>query len=65
MKIEKLINNRVFIIFILPFFLGTLCVLSFQPFNFTLINFVTLPALFILINYVTKRSKNIYRNNLF
>ncbi len=65
MKIEKLINNRIFIIFILPFFLGTLCVLSFQPFNFTLINFVTLPALFILINYVTKRSKNIYRNKPF
>ncbi len=61
MILEKAINNKIFIIFIIPFFLGLLSVFSFQPFNFTIINFLIIPCLFLTITYVQKRSKNIYR----
>ena len=61
MTYKNLLNNKNFVIFIIPFFLGLLSVLSFQPFNFTLINFIILPSLFLLITYVQKRSRNIYR----
>ena len=59
--IEKVLNNRLTIIYITPFILGILTVFSFQPFNLTFINFLIMPVIFLLINYVNKRSKNIYR----
>ena len=61
MKLKKILNSKSLIIFFIPFVLGSLCVLSFQPFNFTFINFFTLPFLFLILTYVSKRSKNIYR----
>ncbi len=61
MTLEKVLNNKNFVIFIFPFLLGLLSVLSFQPFNFTLINFFIIPCLFLILTYVRKRSKNIYR----
>ena len=54
-------NRRLFIIFIFPLLLGGLTVLSFQPFNFFFVNFISLSSLFFLINYVKKKSKSIYR----
>ena len=65
MNFEKIINNKIFVIFIIPFFLGLLSVFSFQPFNFTLINFLIFPVLFFILTYVNKRSKNIYRKKPF
>ena len=61
MKLRKILDNKIIIIFLVPFILGSLCVLSFQPFNFNFINFFTLPFLFLILTYVSKRSKNIYR----
>ena len=61
MNLEKLLDNKYLIIFILPFFLGLFSVFSFQPFNFTFINFLIIPCLFLIINYVQKRSRNVYR----
>ena len=61
MTFQKLLNSKNFVIFIIPLFLGSLSVLSFQPVNFTFINFFILPSLFLLITYVQKRSRNIYR----
>jgi|TARA_B110000881_G_C18589179_1_gene526790 apolipoprotein N-acyltransferase len=58
---KKAFNNRVVIIFIVPFFLGCLSVFSFQPFNYIFLNFIILPIIFLLLSYVNKRSKNIYR----
>ena len=63
--IEKVLNNRVIVLYLLPFFLGLLTVFSFQPFNFSLINFFILPILFFLIVYVKKKSYNIYRKKPF
>ena len=59
--LEKYLDNRIFSLFFLPFSIGSLSVLSFQPFNFTLINFLVLPIFFYLIVYIKKKSKGIYR----
>ena len=61
MTLEKILNNKNFIIFVLPFFLGLLSVFSFQPFNFTFVNFFIIPCLFLTLTYVQKKSKNFYR----
>jgi len=58
---EKILNNRIIILYLFPFFLGLLTVFSFEPFNLSIINFLILPIFFSLIVYVKKRSKSIYR----
>ena len=54
-------NSKFFLIFLFPFVLGALTVFSFQPFNFSYINFLILPAIFLLTTYAQKKSKNTYR----
>ena len=58
---DKILDNRFIVIYLLPFCIGALTVFSFQPYNFTYINFILLPALFALIVFVSKRTKNVYR----
>ena len=58
---EKYFNNRFLIIYLLPFILGSLTVLSFHPFNFTIINLIIFPLFFYLIFFINKRSKSVYR----
>ena len=62
---EKYLNNRLFILYVLPFLLGSLSILSFQPFNLTVINFLILPLFFYLIIYIKKKSKSTYRKKPF
>ena len=59
--IDKFINNRFFIIFLFPFILGSLSVLSFQPFNIIFINFLIFPILFYSVIFINKKSKVTYR----
>ncbi len=59
--LEKILNNRIIVLYLLPFFLGLLTVFSFQPFNLSFINFFLLPIFFLLIVYVRKKSKSVYR----
>ena len=59
--LAKILNNRIIVLYLLPFCLGLLTVFSFQPFNLSFINFFLLPAFFLLIVYVRKRSQSIYR----
>ena len=59
--IEKYLNSRFITLYILPFILGSITVFSYQPFNFTLINFIILPLVFYLIIFIKKKSKGIYR----
>ena len=59
--IEKVLTNRFSILYLLPFLLGSTTVLSFAPFNFTIINFIVFPLFFYLINFINKKSKSIYR----
>ncbi len=59
--LEKILNNRSVVLYFLPFSLGLLTVFSFQPFNLSFINFLLLPIFFLLVVYVRKKSKNVYR----
>ena len=59
--LEKILNNRIIVLYLLPFFLGLLTVFSFQPFNLSFINFFLLPIFFLLIVHVKRKSKNVYR----
>ena len=59
--LKKILNSRFAILYLLPFSLGLLSVFSFQPFNFTFINFFLLPIFFFLVVYVRKGSESIYR----
>ena len=54
-------NNRLLVVFLIPFILGSLSIFSFQPFNITILNFILIPCLFFLTVYVGKKSKNTYR----
>ena len=59
--LEKILNNRNIVLYLLPFSLGLLTVFSFQPFNLSFINFLLLPIFFFLIVYVRKKSQSTYR----
>ncbi len=59
--VSKYLDNRLLTLFLFPFLIGSLTVLSFQPFNLTFINFIILPIFFYLLVYVKKKSKSIYR----
>ncbi len=59
--INKILNNRKIVLYLIPFCLGILTVFSFQPFNFSFINFILLPIFFYLVVYVRKKSQSIYR----
>ena len=63
--IEKILNNRLLVLYLIPFCLGVLTVFSFQPFNLSFLNFFILPIFFLLIVYVNKRSKSTYRKKPF
>ena len=58
---EKYLNNRFLIIYFTPFVLGSLTILSFHPFNFTIINLIVFPLFFYLTFFINKKSKFIYR----
>ena len=58
---EKFLNNRFLTLCIIPFILGLLTTLSFEPFNYTLINFIIFPLFFYFIIYINRKSKNVYR----
>ena len=58
---EKYLNNRFLILYLIPAITGLLTVLSFQPFNITIINFFILPVIFCLIVYINKKSKITFR----
>tara|TARA_B100000965_G_scaffold78967_1_gene62859 strand:- start:842 stop:2392 length:1551 start_codon:yes stop_codon:yes gene_type:complete len=59
--LNQILNSKMILVFILPFFLGLFSVLSFQPFNLTLINFLIIPIFFFILSNINKRSKNKYR----
>ena len=54
-------NSRFFLIFLFPFILGATTIFSFQPFNYSYVNFFIIPALFLVTTHVRKRSKSKYR----
>ena len=63
--LNRVLNNRTLVLYIFPFCLGLIAVLSFQPFNLSFINFISFPIFFSLIVYVKKKSQSIYRKKPF
>jgi apolipoprotein N-acyltransferase len=59
--LDKYLNNRFLTLCLIPFILGTLTTLSFEPFNLSIINLIIFPILFYLIVFINKKSKVIYR----
>ena len=59
--LKNLLSNRFVVLYIIPFIIGSISVLSFEPFNLTIINFIILPLFFYFIVYINKKSKGIYR----
>jgi len=59
--VEQYLNNRLLVLYIFPFLLGLLTVFSFQPFNYSILNFFILPLFFYLIVFIKKKSKSTYR----
>ena len=53
----KLLENKFFVIYLIPFFLGLITVFSFQPFNFTIINFFSITCLFLIFFYLNNKIK--------
>ena len=62
--IEKYLNNRFLTLYILPFIIGSITVFSFQPFNFTIVNFFVLPTLFYLLVFIKKNLEVFIEKNL-
>ena len=56
-----LLNNTFFVIFIAPFLLGSITILSFSPFNLTFVNFFTFSALLALILIIKKKTQSKFR----
>ena len=59
--IEKYLNSRLSTLYVIPFISGALTILSFEPFNFTTVNFIVFPLFFYLLVYINKKSKSVYR----
>ena len=59
--IDKYLNSRFLTLYLIPFVLGLLSTLSFQPFNLTIINLIIFPLFFYLLVFINKKSKSIYR----
>jgi len=56
-----LLNNKFFVIFLSPFFLGAITSFGFAPYNLTIINFFTFSTLLFLILVVKKKTEMKYR----
>ena len=59
--VEQYLNNRFLVLYITPLLLGLLTVFSFQPFNFSILNFFILPLFFYFIVFIKKKSRSTYR----
>ena len=60
---KKLLNNKYFVVFLAPFFLGVITILGFSPFSLTIVNFFTFPILLFLIQGVKKKNYSKYRKS--
>ena len=58
---SRLLENKFFVIFLAPFFLGAITILSFPPFNISFLNFFSFSILLFLILVVKKKTKSVYR----
>ena len=62
---NTLLNNKFFVIFFAPFFLGAATILSFPPFNLTFVNFFSFSILLFLLLVLKKKTTLKYRKKKF
>ena len=62
---ERFLSNRFFVLYLIPFIIGSSATLSFHPFNLVIINFFIFPVFFYLLVYINKKSKVVYRKKPF
>jgi len=58
--LEKILNNKFFVIYFIPFFLGIITIFGFAPYNLTFINFFSFSILLYLIFLVKNKTKSKY-----
>ena len=58
---EKYLKSRFLTLYIIPFLLGSLTILSFEPFSFLIVNLIVFPIFFYLLVFINKKSKFVYR----
>ncbi len=58
---NAIVDNKFFIVFFAPFFLGALTTLGFSPYNLTIVNFFSFSILLFLIFIIKKRTESKYR----
>ena len=62
---NNLLKNKIFVLFVAPFILGALTILSFPPLNFTFINFLTFSGFLFLILEIKKKNILDIKNKIF
>ena len=58
---SALLNNKFFVILLVPFVLGAITTIGFSPYNLSFINFFSFSILLLLIFIVKKRTQSRYR----
>jgi len=58
--LNTLLNNKLFVIFLIPFFLGAITTLGFSPYNFTFVNFASFSILLFLILLIKTKTTSRY-----
>ncbi len=58
---SALLNNKFFVIFLVPFVLGAITIIGFSPYNLSFINFFSFSILLLLIFIVKKKTQSRYR----
>ena len=61
--VEKYLNNRFLIIYVIPFVIGASTTLSFQPYNLVFVNFLIFPFFFYLTIFIVKNQKVFIEKN--
>ena len=56
-----LLNNKLFVVFLAPFVLGSITVLGFAPYNFTFVNFISFSFFLFIVLLIKKRTQSKYR----
>jgi len=59
-----ILNNKLFVLFVAPFLLGAITILSFEPYNLVFVNFITFSTLLFLILLINKRTKSKFRKKI-
>ena len=52
---EKYLKSRFLTLYIIPFLLGSLTILSFEPFSFLIVNLIVFPIFFYLLVFINKK----------